>query len=221
MSVVLRLWRIPRTAAGTIPRATSAKASCGHSEPSQREHQAARQESIAFILVNRRLVGQKDLLDLTLKSTPEWTIGSGVDVSGHQAARIGVVAEATGLTVDAIRYYERLGLIAKPARTEGGFRKYPPDTIARVRFIKQAQRLGLELKEIRQLLASAQGRDREQCRHMRTLLARHLADVEARMRELDAFRDLLQAALAQCDRALRMKETIACPVIRGLQRDER
>ena len=106
--------------------------------------------------------------------------------------------------------------MSKPARTEGGFRNYPLDTIARVRFIKQAQRLGLELKEIRQLLAPANGRRREQCGRVRSLLATHLIDVESRMRELESFRDTLRAALGQCDRALRMKETIACPVITEL-----
>jgi len=135
--------------------------------------------------------------------------------SGHPQ-RIGTIAAATGLTPDAIRYYERLGLVPKPARTGGGFRVYPPDTVARLRFVKQAQQLGLELREIRDLLAPANGRRRDQCRRVRELLAKHLADVEMRMRELHTFRHTLQAALNQCDRALRTKETIACPVVSEL-----
>lgn len=133
-----------------------------------------------------------------------------------QAQRIGAIAATTGLTPDAVRYYERLGLVPKPARTQGGFRVYPPDTVARLRFIKQAQKLGLELKEIRDLLRPANGRRREQCQQVRSVLAKHLEDVEARMRELEAFRETLQGALEQCDRALKVKETIACPVVTEL-----
>ena len=100
--------------------------------------------------------------------------------------RIGAIARATSLTPDAVRYYERVGLVPKPARTDGGFRMYPPDTVARLRFIRQAQKLGLELKEIRDLLAPANGRRREQCGRVRSVLAKHLADIDTRMRELEA-----------------------------------
>lgn len=144
-----------------------------------------------------------------------------MNLEANQQRRIGVIASATGLTPDAIRYYERVGLVPKPIRTEGGFRLYPADTIARIRFIQQAQRLGLELKEIRDLLRPANGRRKEQCQHVRNVLAKHQTDVETRMRELQAYRDMLQGALAQCDRALRMKETIPCPVVTELESNER
>ena len=134
----------------------------------------------------------------------------------HHERRIGAIASATGLTPDTIRYYERLGLLSKPSRTDGGFRVYGPDTVARIRFIKQAQKLGLELKEIRDLLRPANGRRREQCQRVRSVLAKHLADVEDRLRELQAYRETLQTALQQCDRALDMKETIPCPVVTEL-----
>lgn len=134
----------------------------------------------------------------------------------NRERQIGAIASATGLTPDAIRYYERLGLVPKPIRSAGGFRLYPPDTAARIHFIKQAQKLGLELKEIRDLLRPANGRRREQCQHVRSVLAKHLTDVEARIRELREYQDTLQGALEQCDRALRMKETISCPVVRDL-----
>ncbi len=139
-----------------------------------------------------------------------------MNLEANREQRIGSIASATGVTPDAIRYYERLGLVPKPVRTEGGFRLYRSDTIARIRFIKQAQKLGLELKEIRDLLRPANGRQREQCQHVRGVLAKHLSGVEARMRELEAFRDTLQGALEQCDRALRVKETVQCPVVSHL-----
>lgn len=139
-----------------------------------------------------------------------------MNLESRRAQRIGTIAAATGLTPDAIRYYERVGLVPKPARTQGGFRVYPPDTVARLRFVKQAQQLGLELREIRDLLAPASGRQREQCQRVRDVLAKHLADVKARIGELEAFRATLQTALDQCDRALQTKDTIPCPVVNAL-----
>lgn len=139
-----------------------------------------------------------------------------MNLEPSRAQRIGTIAAATGLTRDAIRYYERVGLVPKPARTQGGFRAYPPDTVARLRFVKQAQQLGLELREIRNLLAPANGRRREQCQRVRDVLAKHLAGVKTRMRELEMFRRTLQAALDQCERALHAKETIPCPVVNAL-----
>ena len=137
-------------------------------------------------------------------------------MNSSQTQQIGAIATATGLTPDAVRYYERLGLVPKPARTAGGFRVYAADTVARLRFIKQAQQLGLDLKEIRELLGPANGRRREQCQRVRAILVKHLADVDARMRELEAFRHTLEMAIGQCDRALRLKETIPCPVVSDL-----
>lgn len=140
----------------------------------------------------------------------------------HQARlRIGPIATATGLTPDAVRYYERLGLLPPAPRTSGGFRLYGPDTIERIQFIKRAQQFGLELREIRELLAPANGRRREQCQHVRAVLERHLAALEARVRELQAFRRTLQGAVTECDRALRLKEIVECPVVDQLGHNRR
>lgn len=136
------------------------------------------------------------------------------------ALRIGAVARAAGLTPDAVRYYERLGLLPTPPRTGGRFRIYPFETIARLRFIRQAKGLGLELREIRDLLAPANGRRREQCQQVRAVLARHLSDVDTRLQELKSFRRTLQGALDDCDRALRRNENIGCPVVDRLGRQE-
>lgn len=129
---------------------------------------------------------------------------------------IGQVAVETGLTRDAVRYYERLGLLPRPARTAGRFRVYTRDAIARLRFIKQAQRFGLELREIRSLLAPADGRRREQCERVKGIVAKHLAEVDARLDELGRFRETLAAALDACTQALQRKEHIGCPVINQL-----
>lgn len=62
------------------------------------------------------------------------------------------LADAAGVNQQTIRYYERRGLIPEPPRTSSGYRMFPPDTLRRVRFIKQAQALGFTLKEIQSLL---------------------------------------------------------------------
>jgi MerR family copper efflux transcriptional regulator len=63
------------------------------------------------------------------------------------------VADAAKVTIEAVRFYEKEALIAKPPRTEAGYRQYPVDTVKRLRFIKRAQSLGFSLLEIRELLA--------------------------------------------------------------------
>ena len=70
----------------------------------------------------------------------------------HETYQIGELAARSGLTPDALRYYERLGLLARPQRTSGGFRVYQVETLERLRFIKQAQMVGLTLNEIAALV---------------------------------------------------------------------
>lgn len=137
------------------------------------------------------------------------------------ALRIGALAAATGLTPDAVRYYERLGLLPPPPRTAGRYRVYPPDTVARLGFIRQAKGFGLELREIRELLTPGAGRGREHCRRVRAVLAHHLDGVEAKLKELESFRRTLRGALGDCDRALERKESIDCPVVDQLRRHQK
>lgn len=130
--------------------------------------------------------------------------------------RIGELAAASGLTRDALRYYERQGLLPKSRRTSGGFREYDIGTVDRIRFIKQAQAHGLTLREIRDLVRDQSDSGRTRCRHVRDLLARKLKQLEVRRRELDAFRESLQQYLEMCDRALQTRTPVDCPVVEDL-----
>ena len=130
--------------------------------------------------------------------------------------RIGELAAASGLTRDALRYYERQGLLPRSRRTEGGFREYDGATVDRVRFIKQAQSHGLTLREIRDLVSHQSDAGRTRCRHVRELLARKLTQLEARRRELDAFYETLHRYLQMCDRALKGRSAVECPVVENL-----
>jgi DNA-binding transcriptional MerR regulator len=132
--------------------------------------------------------------------------------------RIGELAEASGVTRDALRYYERQGLLPDSHRTSGGFREYDAAALDRIRFIKQAQAHGLTLREIRDLVSHHADAGPARCRHVRDLLARKLTQLEARRRELDAFCTTLCEYLAVCDHALETQTSIECPVVDNLGR---
>ena len=134
--------------------------------------------------------------------------------------RIGELAAQSGVSRDALRYYERLGLMPRARRTTGGFRLYPPVALERIRFIKQAQLHGLTLREIRELLGFLDRRGRERCRHVQKLLTRKLADVDGRLQLLQEFRQTLGAYLGQCERALGRSADEECPVVRELSGDQ-
>jgi MerR family copper efflux transcriptional regulator len=105
--------------------------------------------------------------------------------------RIGELAAACGVTAKTIRFNEQAGLLPKPARTVGGYRDYPPAAPTRLTFIRDAQRAGLTLAEIRSVLAL---RDSGQapCDHVSELIQQHLTDIEHRMAELRTTRAALQ-----------------------------
>lgn len=130
---------------------------------------------------------------------------------------IGELAARTGMTPDALRYYERLRVIAPVRRTAGGYRVYTAGTIERVRFIKQAQLHGLTLAEIRELLhvdTCAGGR----CRRVQKLLQHKLEELDTRLAQLQEFRRSLQRYLVQCNRTLAQSPEAECPVVEDLRR---
>lgn len=95
---------------------------------------------------------------------------------------------------DTIRYYERIGLLPPPARTSGDHRRYDTTALDRLLFIKGAQRLGLELAEIADLLA-VRDTGTCPCEPAETFLRRHVADIDAEMARLSALRDDLTSIL--------------------------
>jgi len=159
---------------------------------------------------------------LTLEPTPERIIDFGGEGRAERQAslqsfQIGQVARRSGLTPDTLRYYERLGLFPAPARTSGGFRMYPAGTFSRLRFIKQAQALGLSLDEIAELLRHLDRGGRSHCRRVRALLAVKLQEVDARLTKLREFRQTLQGYLEECDKSFRRHGDEPCPVTSALR----
>jgi DNA-binding transcriptional MerR regulator len=104
---------------------------------------------------------------------------------------IGEVADATGVSTKALRYYEREGLLHEPDRTAGGYRDYRPEIVTRVGFIKQARAAGLTLRQIGEIL-TIRDDGRPPCGHVEELVDERLADVEVRLRELRRARTQLR-----------------------------
>lgn len=106
--------------------------------------------------------------------------------------KIGQVAEAAGLPIQTIRFYEDQGLLAPRPRTESGYRVFGDAELDRLDFIKKAKRLGLSLPEIKDVLAVTD-RGEATCEHVRQLLSVKVAEIDQAVRELSEFR----ASLAQ------------------------
>lgn len=125
---------------------------------------------------------------------------------------IGAVARAAGVNVETIRFYQRRGLLAQPQRRYGSVRRYAAGDVARVRFIKSAQRLGFSLDEIADLLRLEDG---AHCDEARAIGERRLADVRARREDLQRIEAALAALVARC---CETDGNVACPLIASLQR---
>jgi MerR family transcriptional regulator, copper efflux regulator len=126
---------------------------------------------------------------------------------------IGRVAVAAGVGVETVRFYEREGLIAPPPRASSGYRDYPADTVARIRFIQRAKQLGFALAEIKGLLALS-ARAATQCDHVRAVAEAKIADIDGRVRDLLAVRDALSRLASDCALDLPLGD---CPVLNALR----
>jgi MerR family mercuric resistance operon transcriptional regulator len=128
--------------------------------------------------------------------------------------RIGQVSKHTGLSVDAIRFYERNGLLAAPARSQGGFRLYSAADLSTLGFIRNLQTLGFSLTEIREFL-SLRTNDLRACSEMRKKLDCKIKDIHAKRTGLVKLEDELKAALKKCNSQLKRSrgKSVACPVL--------
>lgn len=110
---------------------------------------------------------------------------------------IGKLASATGVNIETIRYYERVGLVAAPARTDGNYRSYCDDDVARLRFIRRTRDLGFSLDQVRALLSISGQRDRD-CGTVNTIATAHLAEIDRKLADLTTLRRELADAVAAC-----------------------
>jgi MerR family mercuric resistance operon transcriptional regulator len=123
---------------------------------------------------------------------------------------IGTFAKAAGVHVETIRFYQRKGLLAEPAKPLGGIRRYGEKDVARVRFIKSAQGLGFSLEETAQLLRLDDG---AQCAEAAALALDRLADVRTKIAGLVRMEDVLSQLVRECRRS---ESAVSCPLIASL-----
>jgi MerR family transcriptional regulator, mercuric resistance operon regulatory protein len=137
----------------------------------------------------------------------------GVRMVQNAEIQIGELSRQTGCNVETIRYYERVGLLPRPARTAARYRLYDPADVRRLVFVRRARELGFTLDEIRALLAlSANNNGKDTCAAVRQVAAAHLADVRAKIADLRAMGRVLSDAVRRCDTG----ELPGCPLIETL-----
>lgn len=125
--------------------------------------------------------------------------------------QIGIVAKRIGLSVDAIRFYERNGLLPRPPRTEGGFRRYGENDVEALAFVRRVQGLGFKLSEIREFLR-LRGDRMQPCAPVQRRLQEKLADVQQKLSALHKLERELRLALRSCNRELH-KRNAHCPIL--------
>ena len=125
---------------------------------------------------------------------------------------IGSRAKKTGTKVQTIRYYEQIGLMPEPGRTEGGQRRYGDDELDRLAFIRHARQLGFSLEAIRELLDLSDHPHRP-CLEADAIARRQLKQVEQRLARLEALRTELQRMVRECSGG----QTADCRVLEVLR----
>ncbi len=123
---------------------------------------------------------------------------------------IGSFARAAGVNVETIRFYQRRGLLPEPNKPYGSIRRYGAKDLARVKFVKSAQRLGFKLEEIALLLGLDDGMH---CDAARTLAEQKLSDVRSRLRDLKRIEEALAELVVKCRATSGL---VSCPIIARL-----
>ncbi|MDP3920357.1 MAG: heavy metal-responsive transcriptional regulator [Candidatus Omnitrophota bacterium] len=116
-------------------------------------------------------------------------------VTDRSLYQIGEVAKQTDCSIDTIRFYEKEGLLVTPSRTDGGFRKYAPQAVERIRFIKKAKSFGLTLSEIKQIMRESEKGLENCCRHVNAIFTHKLDELESKIKELQTMKKGLRALM--------------------------
>jgi MerR family mercuric resistance operon transcriptional regulator len=128
---------------------------------------------------------------------------------------IGALAARTRCNIETIRFYEKIGVLPKPARTEGGHRAYGRAHVERLTFVRRARELGFTLDEVRALLRLAEASE-VPCAEVKDLAATHLAEVKTKIADLRAMQKALTILVAQCDTRGDAADQPGCPLIETL-----
>ncbi|ETW95374.1 MAG: MerR family transcriptional regulator [Candidatus Entotheonella gemina] len=133
-----------------------------------------------------------------------------------QTLTIGKVARRAGVGVETVRFYEREGLITAPSRSVSGYRQYPEQTVARIRFVRRAKALGFSLREVRELLSLRVDPERSSA-EVKARAQAKIADIEQRIRTLRRMKKTLVELTDACDGCGAMRD---CPILDALETHE-
>lgn len=134
-----------------------------------------------------------------------------------QTATIGGLAKESGVKVVTIRYYEQIGLLPSPARTEGNYRTYRREHLQRLLFIRRLRDLGFTLEQVRDLLRLASDRDQE-CDEVDHMTREHLVTVEEKIRDLQNLAAELRRLSVCCQSGTKIAD---CQIIEALSPERR
>lgn len=124
---------------------------------------------------------------------------------------IGALSKQTGCHIETVRYYERIGVLFKPPRTEGGHRLYGREHIKRLLFVRRSRELGFSLGEIRTLLKLVDGKQ-YRCWEVKALMEEHLGDIKKKISDLKRLQKTLADISSQCEGGM----VPECPIIDAL-----
>ena len=127
---------------------------------------------------------------------------------------IGALSQATGVNIETIRYYERIGILPAPPRSSGGHRLYDVGHVKRLAFVRRTRELGFSLQEVRELLGLVDGGE-VTCDQVKALTLGHLADVRQRIADLRRMERVLGDMAATCDGGA----VPECPIVEALFRE--
>ena len=132
----------------------------------------------------------------------------------HTEMRIGELSARSGIPIETIRYYERIGLLPPPNRTASGYRQYDETALKQLRFIKRAQELGFTLREIKDLLTlKYQQNTAITCQTIQNRALEKLQDIEAKIADLVRMRTIILKLIEHCPSDSPVDE---CPILEAL-----
>ncbi len=140
----------------------------------------------------------------------------GREFSAGKDVTIGELAALAGVTAEAIRYYEREGVLPAPVRRgTGRYRRYSDADVVRLRFIRRARDLGFSLDEVRELVALAEGDPARSCTDVNRIANAHLVQVDAKLAQLTMLRAELDRIIAGCNQVVPVAECRILGVLGG------
>jgi MerR family mercuric resistance operon transcriptional regulator len=110
---------------------------------------------------------------------------------------IGELSKQSGVNIETIRYYEKIGVMPSPGRSAGGYRVYGPEYLKRLSFVRRSRQLGFSLDEIRGLLRLVDG-DAYTCAQVRDLTLGHLEEIRRKIADLKRLKRVMEEMAAQC-----------------------